>query len=105
MSLFEYKASQHIALEDPPFYALIMAAMRKADNTNLVRLQTVFPDVWDELVKRHAAPEGVLPKENVKIEKCEYCAVNTTKLIWSSKAGRYLCEKCTEAVHNGDYQL
>lgn len=63
MSLIDYKASQLISREDPPFYALIMAAMRKADNVNLERLQYAFPETWTELEKRYNAPGGLLPGE------------------------------------------
>lgn len=31
MSLFDYRAAAEISKTDPPFYALIMAAMSKAD--------------------------------------------------------------------------
>lgn len=63
MSLFDYKASQRISLEDPPFYAIIMAAMRKADTHNLRKLQHAFPEVWDELQRRYYAPNGCLGDE------------------------------------------
>lgn len=60
---FEYQASRRIHGEDLPFYALIMAAMRGADEENLRRLKLGFPDVWDELEARYHAPGGVLPGE------------------------------------------
>lgn len=60
MSLYDYKASQQLGMEDPPFYALIMAAMRKADDRNLLALQMAFPDVWTELRDRYNAPGGAL---------------------------------------------
>lgn len=34
MTLFEYEEGLDIAAKDPPFYALIQAAMRKADTEN-----------------------------------------------------------------------
>lgn len=60
MSLHEYEVSRHI---DPelPFYALIMAAMRRADDSNLRGLQEVFPAVWYELQQRYDAPGGRIP--------------------------------------------
>jgi len=51
---------------DPPFYALIMAAMRKADSSNTDKLAAAFPDVWGELKARYHAPGGLLPSEQQK---------------------------------------
>jgi len=34
MSLYDYRASQQISAAGPPFYSLIMAAMRQADTAN-----------------------------------------------------------------------
>lgn len=60
---FEYEASKRIALQDLPFYALVMAAMRQADTENLARLRLGFEDVWQELQARYEAPGGLLPGE------------------------------------------
>ena len=64
MSHYDYKASQQIAAKDYPFYALIMAAMRKADSANAEYLEQAFPMVWRELQARYNAPGGYLPGEN-----------------------------------------
>ena len=56
----EYKESQVIAARGWSFYALIMAAMRRADNDNLKKLGLVFPDVLQELQDRYKAPGGFL---------------------------------------------
>jgi len=64
MSLYDYKMSQTIGTKDFPFYALIMAAMRKADDNNLMRLQSAFPEVYRELKARYDAPGGSLPGED-----------------------------------------
>lgn len=61
MSFHDYQASRAIISGDPPFGALVMAAMRRADSYNLGRLQAVFPHVWDELDARYNAPGGILP--------------------------------------------
>jgi hypothetical protein len=66
MSHYDYECSKEILSDDPPFYALIMAAMRKADNHNLARLRDVFPGIWDELQQRYNAPGGLLPAEAKK---------------------------------------
>ncbi|MDV7192559.1 MULTISPECIES: hypothetical protein [Mycolicibacterium] len=61
MSLHEYRASQQISATDPPFYALIMSAMRKADTANLAKLRRSFPDTYAELQARYNLPGGVMP--------------------------------------------
>ncbi len=58
MSLYDYRESQEIAAKDYQFYALIMAAMRKADTDNFEKLKEIFPEVWEELCKRYNAPGG-----------------------------------------------
>jgi hypothetical protein len=63
MSLYDYKVSQQIDADDPPFYALIMAALRKADSDNAQRLRSAWPNVCDEMQARYNAPGGVLPEE------------------------------------------
>jgi hypothetical protein len=63
MSLFDYKASQCISAEDPPFYALIMAAMRKADSMNLEILKRSFPRTYEEFEKRYWSKGGLLEGE------------------------------------------
>lgn len=65
MSLYDYQVSKELAIEDPPFAALIMAAYRLADTTNVIRLQRIFPDICQELQDRYNAPGGLLPSERV----------------------------------------
>ena len=60
MSLYEYDVSREIDAKDYPFYSLLMAAMRKADSDNTVKLQANWPDIWDELQARYNAPGGTL---------------------------------------------
>jgi hypothetical protein len=60
MSYHEYMVSREMTSTDPPFYALIMCAMRKADTTNAAKLRAAFPDVWNEFEARYNAPGGVL---------------------------------------------
>ena len=60
MSYHEYAVSRELGMADPPFYALIMAAMRKADARNLRKLVAVFPEVYQELQDRYNAPGGYL---------------------------------------------
>lgn len=68
MSYHDYKKSLEIGAGrethgDPPFAALIMAAMRKADFDSLLRLQHAFPEIWGEFYARYSAPGGQLPED------------------------------------------
>jgi hypothetical protein len=63
MSYYDYLISRQIGASDPPFEALVMAAIRKADSTNTVKLRAAWPDVWDELSARYNAPGGRLPSD------------------------------------------
>jgi len=65
MSHYDYARSIQIAIaiQNEPFAALIMAAMRQADTRNAERLMHAFPEIWDELWERVEAPDGVLPGE------------------------------------------
>ena len=65
MSLYDYEASKEIALHDYPFYALIMAAMRQADDINMSKLGSAWPTVLVELRARYNAPGGILEGEDV----------------------------------------
>lgn len=68
MSLHEYHYSLKLSRNDPPFYALIMAAMRKADIDNLTMLRAAFPGIFRELQRRYNAPLGVLPEEEADVD-------------------------------------
>lgn len=48
---------------DPPFYGVVMLAMRRADTTNLSHLRAAWPTVYAELMARYHAPGGVLPDD------------------------------------------
>jgi hypothetical protein len=60
VSRHEYEVSKALVRMDPPFFALIMAAMRTAGTGNHRALQLAFPEVWKELQARYDAPGGVL---------------------------------------------
>lgn len=68
MSRFDYQASRELEAQDPPFYALIMAAMRRADTDNKRLLDAAFPDTAAELQARYDAPGGLLPGERARVE-------------------------------------
>ena len=63
MSYHEYQCSREISRTDPPFYALIMAAMNKADTINGAKLRAMWPDVWNEAEARYNAPGAKLEGE------------------------------------------
>lgn len=64
MSLYDYEVGRALSMQDPPFYAVIMAAMRQADTRNGELLREAFPDTWEELDARYRAPGGLLPGEH-----------------------------------------
>lgn len=63
MSRYDYELSQQLSMGDPPFAALIMAAMRKADSSNLILLRQAFPVEFSELHERYHAPGGMLESD------------------------------------------
>jgi hypothetical protein len=63
VSLLDYQRSKDIAEQEHPFYALVMAAMRRADSTNFELLKMAFPYTAAELQERYDAPSGLLPGE------------------------------------------
>ena len=60
MSLHEYQQSKDIECNQYPFYALIMAAMRQADDFNLTKLGVIYPEILIELQARYNVPGGKL---------------------------------------------
>ena len=66
MSYHDYTAGRDIAMGGCSFYAIIQAAMRKADTPNLDRLKAAWPRIWDELQARYDAPGGYLPDDPEK---------------------------------------
>lgn len=63
MSFHDYEYSRLLHHNDAPFYALVMAAMRRADTENLEKLKSLFPDTWEELQARYNAPGGRLAED------------------------------------------
>ena len=64
MSLHSYMKSRELLADDPPFSAIIMAAMRKADPENLWKLRSGWPQLWTELNTRYWSPGGYMPDED-----------------------------------------
>ncbi|GAH70365.1 unnamed protein product [marine sediment metagenome] len=80
MSRYDYMQSRKIWAKDRPFYAIIMAAMSRADTDNLALLVDAFPHVFTELRQRYTAPGGWLPEDEEcplavleAMEKAELC--------------------------------
>lgn len=71
MGLYEYFYSLGIVVSEPPFYAIIMAAMRNADSDNIEKLKLMWPEIWEELGKRYRSPGGILPKDKIKDDDVE----------------------------------
>lgn len=64
MSRYDYEVSRKLLTSDPPFPALIMAAMRKGDTENCQALIEAFPHLWVELWTRYWSPGGLMPGED-----------------------------------------
>lgn len=69
MSYVDYIAGRAIADKEYPFYAIIMAAMRRADTENLQKLQEAFPGTFKELRTRYNSPGGYLPGEQAQMKR------------------------------------
>jgi hypothetical protein len=63
VSLHEYEYAQGLYQLDPPFHALLMAAMKKADADNLRKLRETWPGVYAEMKERDQQPGGKLEIE------------------------------------------
>ena len=59
MSYHEYLAAKELLRLDPPFYALLMAAMHGCDSDNEMKLRQAWPELWEETKARYNAPGGV----------------------------------------------
>lgn len=68
MSLADYEESKRLSSGDPSIYALLMAAMRKADTENLDKLKRCWPDTLAELQERYNSPGGLTVSERETYE-------------------------------------
>lgn len=59
----EWNEAMALRKDDPSFYALIGAAMMKADTFNVMALDLAFPGFRDQVQARYDAPMGVLPSD------------------------------------------
>jgi len=69
MSILEYRAAQHLELKAlaleaktgaDPFYSLLQACFRQADEINMDALKSLWPEVWLELHRHYELPDGGL---------------------------------------------
>jgi hypothetical protein len=67
VSWYDYQRAKELYVSDVPFYALIMAAMLKADSRNSALLGAVFGALQRELDARYNAPGGKLPGDDEPI--------------------------------------
>jgi hypothetical protein len=63
MTRIDYQIAVELKNSDTPFYALIMAAMMRADSENIEILKAGWPEVWRETQARWNAPGGALTGE------------------------------------------
>lgn len=63
-TVHDYEYARRLVAQDPPFWALVIAAMRRADTNNERALREAFPQVWEELDRRYHAPMALLEGES-----------------------------------------
>jgi hypothetical protein len=63
MSLYDWTKAVELRKNDVPFYALLMAAVLRADDLNLAKLNIMFPAMVTEVQARYDAPGGKLEGE------------------------------------------
>lgn len=69
MSLYDYRVSLKIGRSDPPFYSLIMAALRKADTVNSNKINAMWPELYAEFAERYHAPAGVIESDGITVQE------------------------------------
>lgn len=60
-----YQLGSRLARADVDFYALVIAAMMRADTENAERLRAAFPELWAETQARYDAPGGTVNGEEL----------------------------------------
>jgi len=58
--LYSYNESKQISGNGYGFYSLLFALIRKADSSNLEKIERIFPDEVAEFQARYNAPGGIL---------------------------------------------
>ena len=80
LNLIDYEISKRLQLGDIPFYALIAAAMRRADTNNLEILRRGFPQIAHDLQQRYNAPGGIIPEDKIKDENYRSVITSVSKV-------------------------
>ena len=62
-SIVDWEQAIELRQRDTYFSALIMAAVLKADTTNLAKLRQGWPELVEETWYRYEAPGGMTPQE------------------------------------------
>lgn len=60
MGLIDYLNGMYLAYREHNFRALLIAAILRADNSNLQRLESAFPELVQETKKRIQSPGGAI---------------------------------------------
>lgn len=63
ITYYDYGLSKRIAMQDYPFYALLAALIRQADEDNLNRLKMVYPETVETFRQRYRNPGGLSDEE------------------------------------------
>lgn len=66
MSLHEYRRAIELKRADEPFYALVMAAIMRADSDNVARFAEAFPETYYETLLRYNSPGGELGRDRAE---------------------------------------
>ena len=86
---YAYRKARELEKEDVPFYALILAAMRKADGDNTYKLRSQWPEVWSYLVHRYNCTPPPC--------KCEICkAPHSFVPVEEGDSGTKVCIVCKQ---------
>lgn len=72
MSLYNFKVAITLQHEDVPFYALIMAALMRADSENYTVLARAFPEIEVETFNRYRSPNGKLLSDHPRHYSSDY---------------------------------
>ncbi len=101
MSLYDYEMSREISATDPPFAALIMAAMRKADTQNTYWLRRGFPEIHKELAQRYISAGGLLDGE--QSDRARGGLIEPSQRVWlesEQSCDFVLRDDCIRIINN-----
>lgn len=88
---YDISIARELHRSDVPFYALIYAAMLKADGPNLAVLRAGFPEQHKALRDDYETPAGILLIQRV------HNAANCDPQCYCAELGGSLCAYCETA--------